>query len=156
MRLTLSHRQDPGVEEPLVQEDIPAEQGFMMATYGQDLAIKGSVRAAAEKPPFSVATLRKAIPEHCWNRSLLYSLAYLFADLTCIAALASGTALIDCAVVPRWLAWGLLWPLYWFLQVHTLKLSADSFAVSAKQLQVESSAYAYVGCRCYWRLGHSP
>ena len=88
-----------------------------MSTCGQDLAVRGSVRAETGKPPFSVATLRKAVPAHCWDRSLLYSFAYVFADLTCIAALASGTALIDCAWVPRWLAWGLLWPLYWFLQV---------------------------------------
>ena len=89
-----------------------------MAVHGQDLAARGEVRAATESPPFSVATLRKAIPQHCWDRSVLHSLAYLLADITCIAALASGTALIDCAWVPRWLAWSLLWPLYWFLQVR--------------------------------------
>lgn len=68
-------------------------------------------RAPATPPPFTVGTLRKAIPPHCFERSLVRSLGYLIVDLLAVAALYYASTFIDRA--PAWLAWGLLWPAYW-------------------------------------------
>ncbi|KAI8471658.1 MAG: fatty acid desaturase-domain-containing protein [Monoraphidium minutum] len=71
-------------------------------------------RAPASPPPFTVGQLRRAIPAHCFERSLLRSSAYLAVDLAAAAALYYASTFIHLA--PAWLAWGLLWPLYWFWQ----------------------------------------
>lgn len=70
-----------------------------------------ATRAPTAKPPFTVGQLRKAIPAHCFERSLLRSSAYLAADLVLVAALYYASTFIDRA--PALLAWGLLWPMYW-------------------------------------------
>lgn len=75
----------------------------------------GWVRQPADqKPSFSVATLRKAVPKHCWERSLLRSSAYLAADLAMLAALVYASLFIDSAPVPPAVRWLALWPAYWF------------------------------------------
>jgi omega-6 fatty acid desaturase (delta-12 desaturase) len=79
-------------------------------------AVKPFNRAPSEKPPFTVGTLRKAIPAHCFERSLWRSSQYLLVDLVVMTALFMASQYIDQAAVPRWLAYGLLWPLYWFFQ----------------------------------------
>lgn len=73
-------------------------------------------RAPTEKPPFTIGTLRKAIPPHCFERSVLRSSAYLAADLVAMVAMFVASTLIDHPSVPRLVAYGLLWPLYWFFQ----------------------------------------
>lgn len=70
-----------------------------------------ATRAPTAKPPFTVGELRRAIPKHCFERSLLRSSAYLIADLVAVAALYYASTFIDRA--PALLAWGLLWPMYW-------------------------------------------
>ena len=77
---------------------------------------KAAHRVPVEKPDFTVGTLRKAIPPHCFERSLLRSSAYLGVDLLAVAALYFASTFIDQPAVPRWLAYGLLWPAYWFFQ----------------------------------------
>nr|ACF98528.1 delta-12 fatty acid desaturase [Chlorella vulgaris] len=73
------------------------------------------VRQPAEvKPTFSVATLRKAIPAHCWQRSLVKSSAYLAADIAMLATLVWASTFIDAAPLPAAARWLILWPLYWF------------------------------------------
>lgn len=72
-------------------------------------------RPPTEKPDFTVGTLRKAIPAHCFKRSLWRSFSYLLADLVAIAVLYYLSTYID-QVAPVWLAYGALWPLYWFFQ----------------------------------------
>nr|BAB78716.1 delta12 fatty acid desaturase [Chlorella vulgaris] len=67
------------------------------------------------KPAFSVSTLRKAIPAHCWQRSLPRSCAYLAADLLALAALVWASTFIDAAPVPAAVRWLALWPAYWYL-----------------------------------------
>ncbi|CAH1433859.1 unnamed protein product [Lactuca virosa] len=39
-------------------------------------------RAPYKKPPFTIGDLKKAIPPHCFNRSILRSFSYLLYDLT--------------------------------------------------------------------------
>jgi omega-6 fatty acid desaturase (delta-12 desaturase) len=70
-----------------------------------------AARARADKPPFTVGDLRRAIPAHCFERSLVKSSAYLIVDLVLVAALYFASTFIDLA--PPLLAWGLLWPAYW-------------------------------------------
>lgn len=71
-------------------------------------------RPPTARPEFTVKTLRQAIPEHCFQRSLVKSFGYLFADLLAVAALYAASTYFERA--PAMLAWGLLWPAYWFWQ----------------------------------------
>ena len=66
------------------------------------------------KLPFTIGTLRKAVPAHCFERSMLRSSLYLLADLTAVVIL-----LIACLHIDRlpWWAAVFLWPAYWFCQV---------------------------------------
>ena len=70
-------------------------------------------RVPTASPPFSVSTLRKAIPAHCFERSVLKSSAYLAADLAGAAFLYVCSTFIPSA--PAAWQW-LLWPAYWWLQ----------------------------------------
>lgn len=70
-------------------------------------------RVPTASPPFSVSTLRKAIPAHCFERSVLKSSAYLAADLAGVAFLYVCSTFIPSA--PAAWQW-LLWPAYWWLQ----------------------------------------
>jgi len=72
-------------------------------------------RKPATAPPFTIGSLRRAVPEHCFDRSLLKSGAYLFADLAVVAVLLLGSRYIDLQEVRLGL---LLWPVYWFCQVR--------------------------------------
>ena len=72
-----------------------------------------STESRVVEPPFSVGTLRKAIPAHCFERSLVTSSAYLAADLAGVAFLYYCSTLIPSA--PAALHW-LLWPAYWWAQ----------------------------------------
>jgi omega-6 fatty acid desaturase / acyl-lipid omega-6 desaturase (Delta-12 desaturase) len=73
-------------------------------------------RQPISKPPFTIGSLRKAIPAHCFKRSLLRSSTYLIADLIMVAALYVASTFIDSAPGPSAVKWLVLWPLYWFLQ----------------------------------------
>ena len=61
-------------------------------------------------------SLRKAIPAHCFERSLKTSFAYLGTDLAAVAALYFASTFFSHPAVPAAVRWGLLWPAYWFLQ----------------------------------------
>jgi omega-6 fatty acid desaturase / acyl-lipid omega-6 desaturase (Delta-12 desaturase) len=73
-------------------------------------------RQPTSTPPFTLAQLRKAIPPHCFKRSLLKSSLYLAADLLAVALLYFASTFIDPAPIPTWTKYSLLWPLYWFFQ----------------------------------------
>lgn len=72
-----------------------------------------SAKAPCDKPDFTIGTLRKAIPAHCFERSALRSFAYLAVDLVIIAALYKATTYFDSF---HWLLQCILWPAYWYCQ----------------------------------------
>lgn len=80
-------------------------------------------RQSVAKPPFTIGTLRKAIPAHCFERSALKSSAYLAVDVALVALLYVASTYIDPAPVPTWVKYGLLWPLYWFFQASAWPLA---------------------------------
>ena len=72
-------------------------------------------------PPFTIGTLRKAIPPHCFERSLLRSSLSLALDLALAAALAAFAAAGIPRVIPADAPFapalrGLAWLAYWWLQ----------------------------------------
>lgn len=87
---------------------------------------KGKIEVAGErkptaKPPFTLADIRRAIPAHCWEKSLLRSSAYLAVDVAVCALLWYAATFIPSAPTA---AQFVLWPLYWFWQVRGWILGA--------------------------------
>ncbi|MCO5574268.1 hypothetical protein L7F22_028050 [Adiantum nelumboides] len=66
-------------------------------------------RAPHEKPPFLVGQLKKAVPPHCFNRSLIKSSSYLLVDLVVAGSLLYATKFITSLGVLGWIAWILYW-----------------------------------------------
>lgn len=79
-----------------------------------------TTRQPTAPPPFTIATLRKAIPPHCFERSLLRSSLSLAVDLALAAALAALAALgiprIPASYPAASALRGLAWMSYWWLQ----------------------------------------
>jgi len=61
------------------------------------MAVQEFKRVPTASPPFTVGSLRKAIPAHCWERSLLTSSKYLVCDLAMAAGLYYFSTLIPSA-----------------------------------------------------------
>ncbi|KAG6476266.1 hypothetical protein ZIOFF_065505 [Zingiber officinale] len=93
-----------------VQEQEEAKEATLRSGAGD----KPLHRAPIEKPPFTLGQIKKAIPPHCFQRSVLRSFSYVVYDL-----ILSGTFLyFALAVVPQ-LPTALAvfsWPLYWAAQ----------------------------------------
>lgn len=71
-------------------------------------------RVPYEKPPFTVGDIKKAIPPHCFQRSVLHSFSYVVYDLTIVFILYYlATNYIQ--LLPHPLPY-LAWPLYWIVQ----------------------------------------
>ena len=80
-------------------------------------SVNVEARPPTERPPFTIGSLRKAIPAHCFERSLLRSAGYLAVDLLLVGALFAFSQWIHHSA-PTWLA-VIAWPVYWFFQVHS-------------------------------------
>jgi len=92
---------------------------FVLTNKAADMAPEQDVyapRPPTAKPEFTIGTLRKAIPAHCFERSLVRSMSYLLLDLVGVAVLFYLSTWIDRLVTNPWLAYGVAWPLYWFWQ----------------------------------------
>ncbi len=78
---------------------------------GSHAAVK---RSPVDKPPFTLGDIRKAIPPHCFHRSVIKSFSYLLHDL----AIAAGLLYFALVVIPA--LPGVLrlvaWPFYWAAQ----------------------------------------
>ncbi|KAH7844231.1 hypothetical protein Vadar_025771 [Vaccinium darrowii] len=66
------------------------------------------------KPPFTLSQIKKAIPPHCFNRSVLRSFSYLIYDLT-ISSLLYYIATTYIHLLPSLLS-PLAWVIYWICQ----------------------------------------
>ncbi|CAH9063063.1 unnamed protein product [Cuscuta europaea] len=82
---------------------------------GKNLKSDDSVtRVPYAKPPFTVGEIKKAIPPHCFKRSVLRSFSYVVYDLT-VAFLLYYVATHYFHLLPQPLS-NLAWPLYWICQ----------------------------------------
>ncbi|KAK7392802.1 hypothetical protein VNO78_21250 [Psophocarpus tetragonolobus] len=75
-------------------------------------------RVPHEKPPFTLSQIKKAIPLHCFQRSLLRSFSYVFYDLI-VASILAYAAVNYIPTLPHNL-YLLAWPLYWAIQGSVL------------------------------------
>lgn len=66
-------------------------------------------RAPHARPPFTVGQLKKAVPAHCFNRSLLRSFSYLIVDLVVVSVLLYSTTFITSTSPLGWISWFLYW-----------------------------------------------
>ncbi|XBH79788.1 hypothetical protein VPH35_105680 [Triticum aestivum] len=71
-------------------------------------------RSPTDKPPFTLGQIKKAIPPHCFQRSIIKSFSYVVHDLVIVAALLYA-ALVWIPTLPSVLQLG-AWPLYWVVQ----------------------------------------
>ncbi|GAB2211295.1 hypothetical protein Droror1_Dr00016588 [Drosera rotundifolia] len=68
-------------------------------------------RVPYEKPPFTLGQLKKAIPPHCFQRSILHSFSYVVYDLT-ISFILYYVATNYFQLLPQPLSY-IAWPMYW-------------------------------------------
>lgn len=68
-----------------------------------------------EPPTFTLDDIRKAIPRHCFERSLVKSMVHLVSDVAMAAVLFYAAMYIESPLVPAWSRY-LLWPAYWYAQ----------------------------------------
>lgn len=71
-------------------------------------------RAPHSKPPFTLSQVKKAIPPHCFQRSVLRSFSYVVQDLI-LASLFYYVATNYFHLLPHPLSY-LAWPIYWAFQ----------------------------------------
>ncbi|CAN4112488.1 unnamed protein product [Withania somnifera] len=71
-------------------------------------------RVPISKPPFTLADIKKAIPPHCFQRSLIRSFSYLARDLILVSVFYY-IANTHFHLLPSPYCY-LAWPTYWFLQ----------------------------------------
>ncbi|MQL74264.1 hypothetical protein Taro_006618 [Colocasia esculenta] len=71
-------------------------------------------RVPTDKPPFTLGEIKKAVPPHCFNRSVIRSFSYVVQDLAVASALLY-LALVYLPLLPSPLHL-LAWPLYWAAQ----------------------------------------
>ena len=115
-------RSQPSTFAAAAEEEKKPSQSFSSANNNSNdnaarpLTGNPAERQPTDAPPFTIGTLRKAIPPHCFERSLLRSSLSLALDLALAAALAAaataGIPRIPAALSPlRALAWLAYW---WF------------------------------------------
>lgn len=68
-----------------------------------------------QKLPFTLSEIRKAIPKHCFERSVVRSFSYFFRDVFAITVLVYVSTFIDGSSLSVVVKYGLLWPMYWTL-----------------------------------------
>ncbi|XP_062017651.1 delta(12)-acyl-lipid-desaturase-like [Rosa rugosa] len=71
-------------------------------------------RLPISTPPFTLSQLKKAVPPHCFKRSLLRSFSYVIYDLT-LVFLFYHIATSYFHLIPHPLSY-IAWPVYWILQ----------------------------------------
>ncbi|KAL3329516.1 hypothetical protein AABB24_028058 [Solanum stoloniferum] len=74
--------------------------------------IEQKIKVPLSKPPFILSELKKAIPPHCFQRSLVRSFSYVVRDITLVFVLGY-IAANYIYVLPSPCNY-LAWPIYWF------------------------------------------
>ncbi|PNT52105.1 hypothetical protein POPTR_001G012500v4 [Populus trichocarpa] len=82
---------------------------------GKEISFK---RMPNTEPPFTLGKIKKAIPPHCFQRSLLRSFSYVVYDLS-FSFLFCYIAITYFHLLPSPLAY-ITWPIYWVLQACIL------------------------------------
>jgi omega-6 fatty acid desaturase (delta-12 desaturase) len=72
-------------------------------------------RVPTEKPSFTLGDLRRAVPAHCFERSLITSFSYVLWDLLLVITLIYLSLHISTLPIHWTLQWG-LWVAYWLAQ----------------------------------------
>ena len=72
------------------------------------------MRSPSDEPPFTLADIKKAVPSHCFKRCALRSFSYLLRDVVAVSLLVYVSTWFENPVIPPFLRWTVLWPLYWF------------------------------------------
>nr|XP_043637083.1 delta(12)-fatty-acid desaturase FAD2-like [Erigeron canadensis] len=72
-------------------------------------------RVPIEKPPFEFSDIKKAIPPHCFERSLVRSFYYLFIDLIMVYTCYYLASNYINSILPKSLVF-IAWPIYWYWQ----------------------------------------
>ncbi|RLM55098.1 hypothetical protein C2845_PM10G08960 [Panicum miliaceum] len=80
---------------------------------GGEVTAAAPKRSLADKPPFTLADIKRAVPPRCFRRSVARSCSYLLRDLAAVAALLYLALQAIPAGSPLRLA---AWPLYWAAQ----------------------------------------
>lgn len=70
---------------------------------------KETLRAPCARPPFTIRQLKKAVPPHCFNRSLLKSSSYLLLDLIMASLLLYSTSMFRFSGLLGWTLWSFYW-----------------------------------------------
>ena len=85
----------------------------------------------ARPPPFTLADIRAAIPKHCWEKSTMRSMSYLFRDVAIVAALGIAATKISHPLmwIPYWIAQGTM---FWALFVVGHDAGHQSFSANKK------------------------
>ncbi|CAK0784080.1 sn-2 acyl-lipid omega-3 desaturase (ferredoxin), chloroplastic [Coccomyxa viridis] len=117
-------------------------------------------KGLAERPPFTLADMRKAIPEHCWEKNTWRSFGYLARDVAVVFGLAAGALALD-----SWFVWPLYWlaqgTMFWALFVVGHDCGHQSFSNSRKvndlvgNIVHSSILVPYHGWRISHRTHHS-
>jgi omega-6 fatty acid desaturase (delta-12 desaturase) len=105
-----------------MQQPVRANDDQINRAFGGDMtttvgaAAPAPKRSLADKPPFTLAEIKRAIPPHCFRRSVVRSSSYLLRDLAAVALL----FYFALRLIPALPAGGSLrlaaWPLYWAAQ----------------------------------------
>lgn len=72
-------------------------------------------RSLADKPPFTLSDIKRAIPPHCFRRSVVRSSSYLLRDVAAVAVLLY-VALRAIPALPGGPLRLIAWPMYWAAQ----------------------------------------
>ncbi|XP_052163091.1 fatty acid desaturase DES2-like [Oryza glaberrima] len=91
------------------------KQELLLRRSGSSAAMQ---RSPVYKPPFTLGDIKKAIPPHCFHRSVIKSFSYLLHDLAIAAGLLY-FALVGIPALPSILRL-VAWPLYWAAQGSVL------------------------------------
>ncbi|KAL2521010.1 Temperature-sensitive omega-3 fatty acid desaturase [Forsythia ovata] len=108
MAIGLSHSFSSPSADKNGEEELMKKIGFSPLVKGNEVVNGDEIGFdPSEPPPFKIADIRAAIPEHCWVKDPWKSCAYVVRDI----AVAFGLV----AIALHFNSW-IYWPVYWFAQ----------------------------------------